>query len=166
MYMRTIPKFSESDKKRFWSKVSKGKKNDCWEWKAARLKSGYGVFMMPGNLTLRAHRIVSFLVDGPISEDLHVCHKCDNPSCCNPDHLFRGTRFDNLRDCGKRGRTCLQRYPWLARGENNNSAKLTEAQVQEIRKKEMSITQTASRFGISVTNVKNIRAGRSWRHLL
>ena len=165
MHIKPIPLLSDSDLERFWAKVDVRSDNECWPWIAALEGHGYGAFMMPGNSVFRAHRLAAHLMLGPIPVGMHVCHKCDNPPCCNPSHLFFGTRFDNFQDCSKKGRTCLQRYPHLARGASNNAAKLTVEQVMQIRMKTESITKTASRFSISVTHVKSIRSGKSWSHL-
>lgn len=77
--------------------------NGCWEWTACLDKYGYGEFRFEGK-TKRAHRVSWILKHGSIDDSLFICHKCDNPKCVNPDHLFLGTRLDNQRDMSKKNR--------------------------------------------------------------
>jgi len=85
----------------FWKKVIK--KDGCWEWAACTNESGYGIFHT-GKKTDRAHRVSWILTNGEIPSGLFVCHKCDNPPCTNPDHLFLGTNKDNVDDMIAKGR--------------------------------------------------------------
>jgi len=97
---------------RFWAKVDKRGPDDCWEWTAARTNLGYGVIALPmrGGRTF-AHRLSAVIHFGMFDRRLLVCHKCDNPPCVNPDHLYLGTHAQNTRDMVDRGR---------ARGGNMN----------------------------------------------
>ena len=84
---------------RFWSKVDIKDDDSCWMWTAAKLVNfGYGAFGVRGSVVERAHRMSYYLVKGDIPKGLHVLHKCDNPPCCNPSHLFLGTDQDNVDD--------------------------------------------------------------------
>lgn len=87
--------------KRFWDKVDKS--GDCWEWAAACNSSGYGHIKLDGAMIL-AHRLSWILANGPIPDNLCICHTCDNRTCVNPDHLWLGTRADNNSDMTKKGR--------------------------------------------------------------
>lgn len=93
--------FSERDKARFWIKVKQ--LSMCWEWTGAVNNSGYGVFRLKG--CSLAHRIAYQIMNGPISENLCVCHRCDNPKCVNPDHLFCTDHLGNMVDKMKKGRS-------------------------------------------------------------
>ena len=89
---------------RFWAKVDKESPNGCWEWTAGLNGAGYGQFTMWPASPVRAHRFSWELRHGPIPDGLCALHRCDNRPCVNPDHLFLGTRGDNIRDCFSKGR--------------------------------------------------------------
>ena len=88
---------------RFWSKVDTKGSNECWEWQAAKHRQGYGIFKFDNKIQL-AHRISWLLANTEIPQGMVVMHKCDNPSCVNPDHLCLGTQKDNIRDMRTKGR--------------------------------------------------------------
>ncbi len=89
---------------RFWSKVDVRGEDECWNWQAAKDERGYGrVGTEPGSVAL-SHRMAYQLHTGLAAEGKFVCHRCDNPSCCNPKHLFIGTPLDNNRDMYAKGR--------------------------------------------------------------
>ncbi len=150
----------------FWSKVNKT--DSCWEWTAGTDTGGYGSIWVCGKPE-QAHRVAYVLTYGAIPDGLWVLHNCpggDNRACVRPDHLFLGTHTDNMIDMWAKGRGKIN-PPW---GESHPFAKLTEAQVMEIRARyeQGGITQSclASEFGISQTHVKDIVKGRKWKHLL
>lgn len=97
---------------RFWARVHKT--DGCWEWTGCRQADGYGrVYGGRGASPqiAAAHRFAYALTHGPIPTGLCVCHKCDNPPCCNPAHLFLGTVRDNAKDMAGKGRAAPQKYP-------------------------------------------------------
>lgn len=108
---------------RFNKKVIK--KRGCWSWKGATAHFGYGSMNVNGKMD-RAHRISWVLHNGPIPKGMLVLHKCDNPPCANPKHLYLGTQSDNIKDAYKRNRKSQE-------GVKNNSAKLNSEKVMAIR---------------------------------
>ena len=136
---------------RFWPRVRKSA--GCWEWTGGRYPRGYGFFSVNGR-GHAAHRVAWELARGPIPDGVLVCHACDNPACVRPDHLFLGTQSDNMRDMAAKGR---HPYP---RGEHHNQARLSNADVAEIRRLYaaggVSQAALAERFGVCQSHVSRI----------
>jgi hypothetical protein len=136
----------------------------CWIWNGSVFWDGYGQFNFKQDglwKKARAHR-ASYEIFVGSAAGMVVCHRCDNPPCVNPDHLFLGTQLDNIRDMDAKGR----RVKTTKIGERHPFAKLTEDQACAIRFNEVGTTQEiASRYGVSWSAVKSIRIGRTWRHL-
>ena len=159
---------------RFWSRIRKGVPDDCWEWTAGKFSRGYGV-AWNGKVATQASRIVWELTRGKIPSGMQVCHKCDNPGCCNPDHLFLGTMADNMQDKIRKNRQwrCPKERSWMhkalkkVQGENNPRAQLTERDVQEIRSCRGLIDNKdmADFFGVQPAAISKILVGRTWRSL-
>lgn len=142
------------------------KSGDCWVWTGATNPQGYGKVVVDGRLC-GAHRIAWELEHGPIPEGKLVLHRCDNPPCIRPSHLFLGTHADNHKDMLGKGRSPhvgVDRPPRnYARGENHPYAKLTDAQVQEIKMATGTQREIAARFGVSQGRVSALRSGKSRR---
>lgn len=145
---------------RFWVKVRKGPgPNDCWEWIAGRYTSGYGTFWLDGGMK-QAHRVaLAGKLGRPIKPKLHALHKCDNPPCVNPAHLWEGTREENIQDCVQKGRHVT------GHGESSHLAKLSDNDIREIREWKGIQRVIGEKFGISQAHVSRIQLGQSWAHL-
>ncbi len=89
---------------RFWAKVDSRSPHECWEWQAGRHSRGYGIFYLTGHTQILAHRLALALATGTIPEGAYALHSCDNPPCCNPNHLRWGTQAENMHDAASRGR--------------------------------------------------------------
>ena len=129
----------------------------CWPWTGARTRGGYGqVWQAGGRKTgirwVYAHRIAYELATGPIPAGRNVLHRCDNPPCCRPDHLFVGTHADNMADMSSKGRAAMP------------NAKLSEADVAAIRSS-AGETQTslAERYGVTQSAISRILHGKRWK---
>lgn len=114
---------TQRDAHRFWAKVDRS--GDCWIWHGAVKDDGYGAFEMHPK-TWRAHRFAYTMCVDPIPRGKMVLHKCDNPLCVRPSHLYAGTAADNARDRGERGRT--------ARGANGPNAKYCQEMIDTMRR--------------------------------
>lgn len=145
---------------RFWEKVAKGPDSDCWFWQGAKFISGYGCVWLNGQ-QVYTHRVAYELAKGPIPEDLMIRHTCDVRACCNPHHLLVGTAAENNQDKIDRGR-----HP---RGEQDSKAKLTEADVREIRELlragVLPQHEIGKRFNVSRGAILNIKNGSNWKHV-
>jgi hypothetical protein len=134
--------------KRFWDKVDIRGLNDCWNWQAGMDKRGYGYFSFNKKCEY-AHR-VSMILNNHNIDDLCVLHKCDNPKCVNPNHLFIGTYDDNNKDCADKGRA-----------KNHHQRKLTKEQVAYVRAcNDKTHRELANEFSVgqsTITNIKNYK---------
>ena len=153
---------------KFWSFVERGAPDECWLWTASRTEAGYGRFYLGKAVVARAHRVAFALANGRLAAPhLKVCHRCDNPPCCNPAHLWEGTDADNNRDRAEKGRTVRPKRDEsavrYARGERHGSAKLTGEQATAIRQDPRSLSQVAAAYGISVRTASRIRNRTLWK---
>lgn len=148
---------------KFWDAVDKKGPDDCWEWKKGRTTFGYGSFYLPGSIHIPSHKFSWELVNEPVPKGLCVLHKCDNPPCVNPNHLFIGTKKDNAIDAAKKKRL------YNPKGEDHNCAKLTEAQVLEIRRRYKFGTalqiDLAKEYGVTRRHLNEIICRKVWRHI-
>lgn len=146
---------------RFWPKVNIT--DGCWLWTAGKNRHGYGKIGEggAGGRTLAAH-VVSWWIACGRWPAKHILHRCDNPSCVRPDHLFEGTQLDNIRDMIRKGR---RGYTGLV-GTKNPKAKLSPSDVVEIRRQlsaGVSVAQIARTFHVNWTTIKNIATGLRWK---
>lgn len=157
---------------RFWEKVAIGTPDACWEWQGANTPpQGYGAFTIHMGKTIRAHRFAYELVHGPLLDaKIFICHRCDNPPCCNPAHLFAGTHEENMADMVTKERHCSHTKPEsICRGSRHGNAVLTEEIVEAMRRdyKPRVVTRPmlADRYGVGLGTVKDVLSGKSWRHV-
>lgn len=175
-------RWTKRQRRRFWSRIDKDgpvpahrpKLGPCWIWSGSK-NGEYGKFR--GRF---AHRI-SHAFTRKRDTELFICHKCDNPSCVNPRHLFTGTNQENLRDMYLKGRAWCTRRPKApkkprptpkprgARGVLNGSAKLTEENVRELRilrKNGAKYRELAALYSVSIAAVIHTVQGKTWRHVV
>lgn len=128
----------------------------CHLWTASKNIWGYGQIRVGGKV-LRAHRVAWEMVNGPIPDGLYVCHKCDERSCVNPDHLFLGTPAENVMDMKQKGRG--------PSGSANSNAKLSEPDILEIRASNTRSGLLATHYGVSRATIRHVRNGTRWGHV-
>lgn len=150
---------------RFWSKVDgKSPFLGCWTWLSCTNQNGYGVYSVKGQALL-AHRLAWTYLRGSIPDKACVLHRCDNPRCVNPAHLFLGTQADNVHDMDAKSRR-RWRAPY---GEAHPNAKLTIAKVRHIHSMRASgIAQQdiANAVGVTQCTVSSVLRGATWKHAL
>lgn len=156
---------TKHDARDFWKDVHKGPA--CWEWCKYKIPSGYGQVGWQGKVQL-AHRVAWVLTYGPIPDGFGVLHRCDNPPCCNPEHLFLGTHQENMEDMVSKGRH-LAKYKLMRVGEKHPNAKLTDATVKLIREvcseHPCEYTRLSRYFGVAPNTIGDILRGKNWRHV-
>jgi hypothetical protein len=144
---------------RFWAKVHKT--DGCWLWTASLGTHGYGQIGV-GNTVKGAYRVAWELTFGPIPKGLSVCHRCDNPKCVRPSHLFIATQAGNLRDMTTKGRRRSSPNP----GERNGNHRLTATNVAAIRRRHAageSLRALGHDYGVWHTTIADIVKRRTWR---
>jgi hypothetical protein len=167
-----------------WARVTKS--NHCWEFVGPRDQDGYGL-ISPWDVArgkrvgMHVHRYVWQLTYGPIPDGLWILHRCDNPPCCRPDHLFLGTNLDNVADMVAKGRQSGRHTSvpsdstWQAdprydgqRGSLHSHAKLDENKVREIRRRRAAgetLAAMAAEFGVTPGLIGHVIHRRAWKHV-
>ena len=172
----------ESLRIRLWRKIKRGKKNECWPWIGKAKINGYGILGLGGRGAgnVLAHRAAYELSVGPIPDGFYLCHKCDNPPCCNPTHLFVGTQLDNLRDASVKKRmrnatpsASIQRGSkhWSKREPGKVASgelvlpKLDADKVLAIRASKLPNSLLAEQYKTSINTIRAARTGRTYSWL-
>ncbi len=148
---------------RFWRKVDKRGPDECWEWTGAKRQRGYGSFkgpvrngvrLEPGPAVLTAHRVSYVLAHGPVPNGLLVLHRCDNPPCCNPAHLWLGTDAENARDKMLKGRVGLSDIDFDA-----------VRAIRAARASGVRLRVLAAKYGVSMAAISRIAGGVNYAHV-
>lgn len=153
-YQKTALSRRSSIEERF-SKHSRWE-GECRIWGSCTQGGGYGVLTVKGRRHL-AHRLAWIERNGNIPAGMYVCHRCDEPRCINPDHLFLGTQTDNMRDASRKGR--------VSHGEKNHNARLTATQALAIYNDSRNEREIAKAYGVHFGHVNDIKRGRRWRRV-
>jgi HNH endonuclease len=143
----SVAGFSKKDEARFWGNVSR--QSGCWIWVGCIGKHGYGLFCAEGK-RLRSHR-VSYMLKIKNPGNLSVLHKCDNPCCVNPKHLFLGNQLDNMRDASLKGR--------------NKTYKISPKDIGDIKTDLLNrrkLKDISNQYGVSINTLSLIRRGKIW----
>lgn len=174
---RDLSFWQDRDTDRLWSKIQVGDSVECWLWQASNAKCGYGQFMFGGR-PWPAHRLVLWRASGGAMPDseMYACHSCDNRTCCNPSHLWWGTRAENFADMRRKGRgwvppssglaaahaALAQRY---AQGELPASCRFSVEEVRNMRRLwAAGTTQTAiaQLYGVGQSTIQKIVVRKSY----
>lgn len=145
----------------FWPKVDVRGPDECWTWKASKTRHGYGHYWDISERVLKkAHRYSWELHNGPIADGMCVCHRCDNPSCVNPSHLFLGTHADNMADMKEKRRAPRHRPEDCA---NSRFGWGCANAIRLLRKTgNWSSVELALMFGVSKVAINRLLRGDSW----
>lgn len=175
---RQMPEYNENVEFDFWSRaVLTANPDKCWVWTMKKDQDGYGNFNV-GYSIVKAHRFAYYVYNKVDPKELQVCHKCDNPSCVNPFHLFLGTTQDNTKDRHLKGRTnapsgnkhrSVTKPESVAKGESHWNAKLTEADVLTIvgmvYSKKYSRKKISEMFNCHKQHITDIMRGKVWSQI-
>ena len=167
---KPIPQLSQSDIDRFWGFVDRSQlgPGGCWEWNAATNPLGYGLVWIKSNgdyVQRRAPRVAFRIGSGSDPGDLFVCHKCDNPMCVRPDHLFLGDDQANVDDMIRKGRRNGRKF---LDGEGHELSKLKNEDVMRIRelsRNGMGSAAISRRFCVNPQTISKIVHRHLWKHL-
>jgi hypothetical protein len=148
-------------KQRLLDNVQIDEQTGCWNWLKYKDKNQYGHMKVLGKSEL-VHRMAYQTLVGDIPIGMFVCHKCDNPSCLNPDHLFLGTNQDNINDKVAKNR---QSKNGQQKGSKHSLAKLTEKDVVDIRASTLSQNKLALLYGVTQSSISHIQNKITWSHV-
>ncbi len=140
------------------ARVKVNETTGCWEWQGSLYPKGYGQFWT-GKKCTGVHRAMFEAMFGELPTTTCVCHRCDNPRCCNPDHLFAGSSRDNKRDSMKKRRA--------AHRDRHPLAKLTKIDVIAIRARRLAgegLKSLADEFGVGVSQISRVSLGKCWNY--
>ena len=147
---------------RFFKRIVIGKLDDCWPWTGSVMKIGWHGQWRNGEGGIEpTHRAAWRIMKGDIPAGSCVLHRCDNPICCNPSHLFLGSHSDNFKDMWSKGRA----RPGKLKGEAHGMSKLTADLVRDIRTSKEAGNVIAVRLSLSPTTVCDVRKRRTWKHI-
>ena len=144
---------------RLLAKIDLKSTSGCWLWTGAQVPQGYGLIKRKDGVQLRAHRLAYVLLSGPTAPGMFVCHRCDNPRCVRPSHLFLGSHLDNMADMVSKGRSSRMI------GSRNGCAKLRSIDVEAIRQNTGRYQDLAHRFSVSASTIGLIKRRERWTHL-
>jgi hypothetical protein len=137
----------------FWNKMDKSNSDGCWVWSGIVDYKGYGKIKF-NNKRYKTHRLAYILTNGEICDNLLVCHKCDNPPCCNPDHLFLGTNQDNIIDCLKKDR------------QTASKLKTSDiASIRKLREEGHDAKVIANLFNVTPQAIREVLNGKRWYYI-
>jgi HNH endonuclease len=149
--MKAMVNLTPKQIKSFWGRVKKGVR--CWEWIGGKNKLGYGLNTVQQKKikwTFLAHRLSFFLSSGKDPGKFQVCHSCDNPSCCNPNHLWLGTVHQNMQDKQQKHRAGKKLFPDA---------------IFEIRNSKISKYILAEKYGVHEATIRKVRRRNIWKHI-
>lgn len=146
---------------RFADSIRVGASDECWPWLGTTDRNGYGVIKDDNGKQVSAHRVAYALTRGAIPSGRLIMHRCDNPPCCNPEHLHAGTNLENQRDKKSKGRGVYRR------GASHHMTRLTDLDVANIRSLAGHVSRRAiaARYGVCRQTIDRIVNGIHWQHL-
>lgn len=150
-----IPQKSSTED-RFAEKILRIPFSGCMIWMGHITDRGYGQVSVEGR-PIRAHRAMWEREFGPVPSGMSVLHRCDVRCCVNPDHLFLGSQYDNMRDMISKGRDAI--------GDRHGAAKLLSSDIPKIRAANGTLADIAEQFGVAVSTISGIRNGHRWAHI-
>lgn len=163
MHANPIPELTQKEFEKFRHYVEENGEDECWPWLGPRNDNGYGQ-MNVNRVITKAHRIAYRIANNSDPIGLAVAHRCDNPRCVNPKHLFKATIAENNQDRHSKGRSL-----GAHKGEEHHKSKLTDEKVREIRNRysfrKVLQKNLAHEFGVTVLTIQMVLSRRIWKHI-